>query len=77
MGKSLVFYISLVTVQYIHVTRDIKPSLKDSMSASVFKRCEKLIFPTKITKEEREWKRQEKEDLLSDFLMVRMVLGEI
>ena len=47
------------------------------MSALVFKRYEKPIFPIKIAIKEQEWKRQEEEDLLSNFLMVGIVLEEI
>lgn len=39
----------------------------------VFKRYEKQNFPTKISRGEQGWNRQEEEDLLSSFLIVGMV----
>ena len=77
MEQSLVFYVPLVTVWYIHITRDIKPSFERLyVCISVQKVRKKPILPTEITKEAQEWKKQEDKDLLSNFLMVGMILGE-
>ena len=44
MGEPLVFYISLVTIRYINIKRDVEPNSKGLYVCSSFQKVRKIQF---------------------------------